>query len=99
MAGKKVYSKIFWGTSLWILISLVVFYIFQVIQLTELGFQIGEYERGLEKSRREIANLETSLSRYSNLENFEKKLETLGYQEIDKIDYLVAPGSVVAKGE
>jgi len=72
-------------------------YIFQVSQIAQASYEIGESQRKLETIKKDVASLESALLRNNTLGNYEQKLNELGYQKIDRIDYVAVSGAVVAQ--
>jgi len=93
---KKDNSKIFITLSFAVLGFLVFCYVFQVSQMAQASYEIGQKQTRLETSRKEVAGLEASLLQNNTLEKYEQKLNEMGYQKIDRIDYVVVSSAVVA---
>ncbi|MFA5013758.1 MAG: hypothetical protein WC520_04355 [Candidatus Paceibacterota bacterium] len=72
------------------------FYIFQIIQLTQSGYQIEIQQKQITALKKETAGLKLSLSSNRNLGNFENRIKEQGYNKVDKIDYLVIPSDAIA---
>ena len=89
-------SKIFLTLSLAALAGLVFCYIFQTSQINQAGYEIGQKQRHLEETKKEIASLENSLLRNNTLDRYEQQLSDIGYQKIEKIDYIVVSSAVFA---
>lgn len=95
--AKKNGAKIFLTLSFAFLSCLVFFYIFQVSQMAQASYEISQDQGRLEKSKKEVAGLEASLLQNSTLDKYEKKLSELGYQKIDRIDYVAVSSAIVAR--
>jgi len=79
------------------LAGLVFCYVFQVSQMSQASYEIGQSQSQLESSKKEVASLEASLLQNSTLDKYEQKLNELGYQKISRIDYVVVSSAVVAQ--
>jgi cell division protein FtsL len=77
-------------------IILTGFYIFQIVQLTQYGYDINAKEGQITTLKQQNADLQLSLSQGKNLLNFEDKIIQEGYNKVDKIDYLTIPSDSVA---
>jgi cell division protein FtsL len=97
--AKKNRSKIFLTTSFAFLACLVFCYVFQVSQMAQAGYEIGQNQSRLENSKKEVAGLEASLLKNSTLDKYEQKLNELGYQKIDRIDYVAVSSAIVARNK
>jgi len=82
-----------------VLIALfLVFYIYQVTQITKAGFFISNYERQIAEFSQESQSLETNFPHLNSLANLETILNNLDYEKVEKVHYLRLPGTtVVAK--
>lgn len=69
-------------------ISLIIFYIFQISEITETSFNISLYERQIVGLSAGNKNLEISLSSQSSLGNLEAALRKLNYEKVGKINYI-----------
>ncbi|MFA5249744.1 MAG: hypothetical protein WC397_04450 [Candidatus Paceibacterota bacterium] len=94
---KKNQFKILLTLSFAALGALMFCYIFQVSQIAQASYEIGESQRKLETIKKDVASLESALLRNNTLGNYEQKLNELGYQKIDRIDYVAVSGAVVAQ--
>jgi hypothetical protein len=65
--------------------------------MAQASYEIGQNQSQLEKSKKEVARLEASLLQNSTLDKYEQKLNELGYQKIDRIDYVVVSSAIVAQ--
>jgi len=79
------------------LAALIFCYVFQVSQVSQASYQIGQIQSQLEETKKEVASLDTSLLQSNTLNNYEQKLGEMGYQKIDRIDYVVVPSAIVAQ--
>jgi uncharacterized protein HemX len=76
--------------------GLIVFYVFQVGELTRAGFLVSRQESQLETLLQENKELVAGLSRENSLANTEEALKELNYQQVTKIHYLKAGQGQVA---
>ena len=95
--AEKNRSKFFLTLSFSFLACLVFCYVFQVSQMAQASYEIGQNQRQLEDSKKEVASLEASLLQNSTLDKYEQKLNELGYQKINRIDYVVVSSAIVAQ--
>lgn len=90
--------KLSWIFGAVLIVPLLFFYIFQVVQSTEAGFIISNYEKQIAEFSQESKTLKNDFSQLNSLANLEIMLASLDYEKIGKIHYLRLPGSqVVAK--
>ena len=95
--ANRYQSKIFLTLSFAFLACSVFCYVFQVSQMAQASYEIGQNQLKLENSKKEVASLEASLLQNSTLDKYEQKLSELGYQKIDRIDYVVVSSAIVAQ--
>ncbi len=75
------------------------FYIFQIVKLTETNYLIGQKENQVKELKKETAQLQLSVSRNSNLNNFEAKVSEEGYQKINNVNYIVVSEASLASAK
>lgn len=75
---------------------LLIFYIFQVSELTQASFFSVQYEKEIASLLQTNKSLEASLSRGNSLDNLEALLSTLDFQKVEKIHYIRIIDSQVA---
>lgn len=77
---------------------LLVGYIFQVVQATEAGFLISNYEKRITDLAQASKILESDFQRTNSLASLETVLSNLSYEKVGEIHYLrVLSTQVVAK--
>lgn len=96
---RKNRFKIFIRLSFAFLAFFVFCYFFQISQLSQISYEMSRNQEQADKIKKEIAGLEASLIQNNTLYEYEKKLNEMGYQKIDRIDYVVLSGAVVAKNK
>lgn len=80
-------SKI-WIFGFILITSLLIFYIFQISEITKASFSASGYEQEIIKISQQNKNLEISLSQENSLVNLEALLEKLNYEKVNKINYI-----------
>lgn len=75
---------------------LLFFYIFQITEVTKVGFLVSNYEKQIVEFAQESKILESDFSQLNSLVNLEIILSGFNYEKIEKIHYLRMPGSQVA---
>lgn len=81
-----------------VFMSLLVFCIFQVNEVTKASFYIFSYQKQIAELGRESKSLETNFSQVNSLVNLEILLDKYNYEEVGKVHYIKVPGvTVVAK--
>ncbi|MDD4358740.1 MAG: hypothetical protein PHY30_02915 [Candidatus Pacebacteria bacterium] len=63
--------------------------IYELIDVSEKSYLIGDLEQGNKEIKKEIAGLRVSLSENTALDNFENKILNQGFEQIGKIDYII----------
>lgn len=95
--AKKKTSNIILTASFVSLAALIFCYVFQVSQVSQASYEIGRTQKQIEETKKEVASLDASLLQNNTLKNYEQKLGEMGYQKIDRIDYVVVPSAIVAQ--
>ena len=94
----KIYLKIFWGLSVLSILTLLVFYIFQVNSEASGSYLIQKYEKKFNELSIENKNLEISSSQLNSLDNIIASLEGLNLERVNKTYYIrVLDTKVVTK--
>lgn len=93
----KLNFKIFWTLSLISLMTLLVFYIFQVGSLAREKYLLKNYENKLSETTLQNTGLEVDFSKFNSLNNLPNHLEALGFERVKNIKYLQILGEVVRK--
>jgi hypothetical protein len=99
MTIAKTSSQRFFFLASALILFLACFYVFQIVKLTEMNYLVGQKESQEKELKKETAQLELSVSRSSNLTNFESKITEEGYQKISSINYIVVSEAAVASAK
>ena len=91
----KISSKTLWILGFALIASLLVFYIFQVNEITKASFFIANYEKQIAKFSQESKNLESNFSHLNSSANLETILNNLNYEKVGQVHYLRVPDSTV----
>ena len=67
--------------------------IFQITDIAEKSYYIGEIQSQNKEVEKEISTLKVSLSQNISLDNLENKILEQGFEEIGKIDYIMVSSS------
>lgn len=80
------------------IISLLVFYIFQVNIFTKEIYLLKDYKKKLNLLKRENESLEISSAKINSLASLENLIKDLNFKKIGKVRYIrILKGSVVTK--
>ena len=77
-------------------LSLLVFYVWQVNNLTKGYYLINSYENQIESLTQENKNLEVSFAESSFWQDASIKIQALDFQKADSVKYVQMPDSSVA---
>ena len=95
---RKIILKGFLVLGILSIVSLLVFYIFQINNEVSERYLIEKYERRISEIIKEKQNLEINSFQVSSLENIIGLLEPLNFEKTDKIHYIrVSDRQVVSK--
>lgn len=95
---RKIVLKGFLVLGILSIVSLLVFYIFQINNEVSGRYLIEKYERRISEIIKEKQNLEINSFQVSSLENIIGLLEPLNFEKTDKIHYIrFLDNQVVAK--
>lgn len=90
--------RIFWILGFISLITLSIFYIFQVNEMIRESYLIKNYEKKIEKLSQENDILEIKFSQSNSLESLEAKVQNLNYEKIGQVHYIqILDDTVVTK--
>jgi cell division protein FtsB len=83
--------------SLFLIFSLLFFFLFQVNSLTFLSHQIKKSQEKIEKLSAENENLKIQLTKSNSLDSLENLILSQNFEKIDKIDYIQILDSQMVK--
>ncbi|MDI6603255.1 MAG: hypothetical protein QME57_04060 [Patescibacteria group bacterium] len=93
----KLSLKIFWILSSISIISLLVFYVFQVNSLTAENYLLKNQERNLAEIKKEKEVLEINFSRANSLVNMENYFQNQNFEKANQVKYIqILESSIVA---
>ena len=76
---------------------LLVFYIYQIIDLTKISYSLNIYQNSIAKISRENKNLEVSFAENNFLAEVLQKAQEIGFQRTASITYVQILNNSVAK--
>jgi cell division protein FtsL len=79
------------------ILPLLVFYIFQVGKLIETNYYLSSQRKFIEKTNLEINELEKGILKNYSLKDLEEKAFSLGFKNIDKVNYISMPAQYLAQ--
>lgn len=94
IAFPKINLGKIWIAGFILITMLIVFYIFQISEITKASFSASNHEQEIFKLSQQNKNLEFSLSRENSLVNLEVVLKKLNYERVDRVYYI----KVIDKG-
>ena len=77
-------------------LALLVFYVWQINDLTKGSYLMNSYEKQISKLSEENKNLEISFAESSFLGQAVEKIQALNFQKNTSVKYIRIPGSSVA---
>ena len=83
--------------SLFLIFSLLSFYIFQINRLTFANYQIKKFQEKIKELSTENENLEIQLTKLNSLTSLENLIPSQNFEKIDKIDYIQILDSQMVK--
>jgi len=86
----RINLRVFWILSALLVITFLVFYIFQVNAEVSERYSIQENQRRIAEISKENQSLEISSAQINSLENLTLLLEGSNFEKIDKIHYIRA---------
>ncbi|MFA5754878.1 MAG: hypothetical protein WC909_00735 [Candidatus Paceibacterota bacterium] len=86
-------NKILLFSILFIFSGLLTFYFVQVVKMSEVAYQIGMNSATISEVKKEVIDLNLSVSRQKNLKNAEEKVIEQGFQKVsmNTRSYIVVP--------
>ena len=93
MTKKNKKKFIILSSIIFSVLSLSVFYIFQMVKISETAYINGKNTTNLEQLKEEVSDLKLSISKQKNLKNAEEKIIEKGFQKVSSntISYIVIP--------
>jgi len=94
----KLSLRIFWILSCILISSLLVFYVFQINEITKGGYLTKNYLKKIDALSQESKLLEINFAHTSFLGDAEEKAQSLNFERVEKIKYIeFLEGSLVTK--
>lgn len=90
-------SKLFWIFSLVLIISLLVFYIFQFNAFTSENYKIQDSQKKINGLSSENEILEIRLAKFNSLATIETLIKEFNFEKVDKIHYIQISESQIVK--
>jgi len=86
-------NKILLFSILFIFSGLLTFYFVQVVKMSEVAYQIGMNSATISEVKKEVIDLNLSVSKQKNLKNAEEKVIEQGFQKVsmNTRNYIVVP--------
>lgn len=98
MKTLNIYTKIFKLIPFVSVVSLSIFFVFQINQVTQASYLVLEHERQIQGLSQSKENLETNFVQNSSLQDIETLAQELNFEKQGKIHYIkVLEGAVAAK--
>lgn len=98
--GSMVFPRInlrkIWLLGFILIVSLLIFYIFQISEIARVSFAISAHEQEAAKLFQQNKNLEISLFQRNSLFSLETMVNELNYEKVNKINYIRFINSQVA---
>jgi len=95
---RKFSLKAFWILSFISIISLLIFYIFQVNSMIRETYLIQNYQRKIKELSQENKTLEINFFQANSLSTIESLVKNLNFEKVERIHYIqVLESQVVAK--
>jgi cell division protein FtsL len=89
--------KLFWIIFITLIITLPIFYIFQVNDLTSKTYQIRDSQKKINELFSENEGLEIKLSKLNSLVNIETLIKKFNFEKADRIHYIQISESQIVK--
>lgn len=94
----KISLRKIWVPGFILITLLLMFYIFQISEITQATFFISKYEQEITGLSRQNKDLEANLSQEKSLSNLEIAIRKLNYEKVNKVYYIqILDGQVAAK--
>ncbi len=90
--------RTFWFLGAGLLITTLIFYIFQINEITKLSYLMGSYEKRISSFSQDNGSLEARLSKTNSLENIEALVNNLNFEPVGKVNYIrILDDTIVTK--
>ena len=86
----RINMRKIWIAGFIITIALLMFYIFQISNVTRAGFLVYKHEREIAVISQQARDLEAGLLAENSLSNMESLLEGPNYEKVSKVYYIQA---------
>lgn len=96
-AMPKVNWKILSASLFLICFLLLIFYIYQIIDLTKISYSLNTYQNSIAKVSKDNKNLEVSFAENNFLSEVLQKAQEIGFQRTGSITYVQILNTSVAK--
>ena len=94
----KLNLRIFWILGCFLVLSLSVFYVFQINEITKGGYLTKNYLKKINSLSQESQSLEINFASTSSLAIVSEKVGTLDLERVERIKYIqILEGSLVTK--
>jgi len=94
----KLSLKLFWILGFVLVLSLSIFYVFQVNEITKETYLTKNYLKEIDSISQGNRILEINFAHTSYLGDIEKNVQTLNFEKVKKIKYIqILEGSLVTK--
>lgn len=81
-------TRILWIFSFLLIVSFLIFYIFQINEVTKASFLVVSREKKISELAQANENLKTYFSRENSSKNIESLVSDLNFEPIRKIHYI-----------
>ncbi len=95
LRGRKFNFKFLYLSSIILIGTLFIFYIFQINSIIQHNYFIKNYEKKFNLLSEETKSLEIKFAQINTLENVEFLIKDLSYEKIEEINYIQLIGSQV----
>ena len=92
----KISLRFFWAGTITLLLSLLVFYIFQANEVVKGTYSIKQYEKSFAQASLENNNLKINFSKSNSLDSIEVLAQNLNFEKNTGAKYIQMSGGQVA---
>ncbi|MBI2626028.1 MAG: hypothetical protein HYW69_00335 [Candidatus Nealsonbacteria bacterium] len=98
MVLPRINLRKIWIFGFILITALLIFYIFQIGNITQTSFLISQHEKEVVLLSQQNKNLEFVISQTGSLASLEDILSSFNYEKVGKINYIqILDGTVLAK--